>query len=202
MAGDDHEFFEAVKAEKDEGWKRVWFDVIVPETSGATNAALMKKWSVTAGDLMGRLYEEMIGRGKIDLYRDDGGSFAGWLRTYVRGFIRRSNPNAHGEFSLEATAEHDERGEQMPIPVDDKGRGFILHDVWFTTHKCFLDLWNDDPRKAYVMLCRTKLGLSAVETAEFLGISNKDAVDQIFSRAVKAMRAAWPRHDKTKAAGK
>ena len=190
----DHDWWLKLKEGLDPAWKRLWFEVIVPETKLSRNAELMRKYGVTAGDLNGMLFEEMVGEGKFDLYRDDGGSLAGWLRRYVRGYITRANPAAHGEFSLDGTADLNEHGEPMAIPVED--RGLLRSEAWFMTHLCFKDLWNDDPRKAYVLLFKTRFHFSSKEVAMMLDIPNEAAVDQIFSRAVKDMRAAWAYHDK------
>ena len=190
----DHDWWLKLKEGQDPAWKRLWFEVIVPETRLARNAELMRKYDVTAGDLNGQLFEEMVGAGKFDLYRDDGGSLAGWLRRYVRGYITRANPAAHGEFSLEGTADLNEQGEPMAIPVTDIG--VLRGEAWLMTHRCFKDLWNDDPRKAYVLILKTRFHFSSKEVAMMLDISNEAAVDQIFSRAVKDMRAAWVFHDK------
>ena len=190
----DHDWWLKLQAGEDPAWKRLWFEVIVPETRLSRNAELMRKYSVTAGDLNGQLFEEMVGEGKFALYRDDGGSLAGWLRRYVRGYIARANPAAHGEFSLDGTADLDDHGEPMAIPVEDIG--LIRSEAWRMTHRCLKDLWNDDPRKAYVLLFKTRFHFSSKEVADMLDISSDAAVDQIFSRAVKDMRAAWVRHDK------
>ena len=99
------EIFEAVKAGGDEGWKHVWENVIVPEMKSLRSGELARKYCITDGDLMGMLYEEMIGKGKIGLFRNDGGSLWGWMRQYVRGYVMRANPNPHGEFSIEGAAE-------------------------------------------------------------------------------------------------
>ena len=190
----DAEWHELVKAGKDEGWKPVWEKVIVPETKGAKSSELMRKYSLTDGDLMGMLYEEMIGRKKIDLYRGEG-SFAGWLRRYVRGFILNANPNRHGEISIEgAHPDADDGRTEMDLPTED--RKVLMKDVWITTHWCFHDLWQSDPERAYVHLLKTRYHLSSEEVKDFLDISSVANVDQIFSRAVKFMRAAWPKHDR------
>ena len=131
--------------------------------------------------------------GKIELFRNDGGNLWGWMRQYVRGYVTRANPNAHGEFSLEGTAEQDEHGEQMPIPTDDLG--VIRNEVWLMTYRCFKDLWNDDPRKAYVLFLKTRMHLSSAEVAEMLDLTEAN-VDQIFSRSVKQMRENWRKHEK------
>ena len=71
-----------------------------------------------------------------------------------------------------------------------------MKDVWITTHYCFHDLWQSDPERAYVHLLKTRYHLSSEEVKDFLDISSVANVDQIFSRAVKFMRAAWPKHDR------
>ena len=93
---DDAQWCKLVADGEDAGWKLVWEKVVEPESRSMRSAELMKRYSLTAGDLMGMLYNEMIGRGKIALYRGEG-SFQGWLRRYVRGFVLAANPNAHGE---------------------------------------------------------------------------------------------------------
>ncbi len=184
-----------VKAGGDDGWKLVWEHVVEPEMRSTRSAELARKYGVTAGDLMGWLYEDMIGRKKIDNFRNDGGSLWGWMRQYARGYVTRANPAAHGEFSLEATAERDERGEMMPILVE-AGKGIRHNEVWYVTHRCFLALWDDDPVKAYVHILRAKLRLSSEQVKEMLNLSSAAAVDQIFSRAVRDMRAYWVEYDR------
>ena len=189
----DAEWYESVKAGEDAGWKLVWERVIAPEASSMRSAEMMKRYSLTDGDLMGLLYEEMIGRGKIGLFRGEG-SFEGWLKRYVRGYVLNANPNKHGEISLENAHPDDEDGATgMDVPVHD--RKVISKDVWITTHYCFHDLWMDDPERAYVHILKTRFHLSSEEVKDFLEISSAANVDQIFSRAVKFMRAAWPKHD-------
>ena len=63
------------------------------------------------------------------------------------------------------------------------------------THLCFKELWNDDPRKAYVLLLKTRMFLSSAEVAELLDLTEAN-VDQIFSRSVKQMRENWRSHEK------
>ena len=58
----DHEWFELLKQGDDEAWHRVWDEVVEPESKSMRSSEIMKRFSLTAGDLMGTLYEEMIGR--------------------------------------------------------------------------------------------------------------------------------------------
>lgn len=190
----DAEWYELVKAGDDEGWRLVWERVIAPEAKSLRSAEMMQRYSLTDGDLMGMLYEEMIGRGKIELYRGTG-SFEGWLKRYVRGYVLNADPYRHGEISLEgAAAAGDESAAPLDLPMEDKH--IIQKDVWITTHYCFHDLWMNDPEKAYVHILKTRFNLSSEEVRDFLEISSSANVDQIFSRAVKFMRAAWPKHDR------
>lgn len=191
----DHEWYELVKEGGDAGWKPVWEKVVVPESKTPKNAEMMRRFSLTDGDLMGMLYEEMIGRRKIDLYRDDGGSLQGWLRKYVRGYILNADPNRHGEVSLESARRDDDGAPaEMSIPVDDAR--LVRNEAWNMAHLCFKDLWNEDPERAYVMLFKARFHLSSEETKELLDVSSAANVDQMFSRAVKFMRKAWPRWDR------
>lgn len=189
----DREWYESVKAGRDEGWKLVWDRVIAPEAKSMRSAELMQRYSLTDGDLMGMLFDEMIGRKKIELFRGEG-SFEGWLKRYVRGYILNADPNKHGEISLEnAHADAEDGATELEIPVNDKK--VISKDVWITTHYCFHDLWMNDPERAYVHLLKTRFHLSSEEVKNFLDISSVANVDQIFSRAIKFMRSSWPKHD-------
>ena len=182
----DAEWLEAIKAGDDVGWKQVWERVIVPEAHTEKSASLMRKYSITDGDLMGMLYEEMLGRGKISLYRGEG-SLAGWLRTYVRGFIMAANPVKHGEISLEGAHEDAEEGErELVVPTEDNETE--RSEVWRMTNWCFRKLWNEDPVRCYIHVLKTRFFLSSEEIAAMLEVSSAANVDQIFSRSVKFLR--------------
>ena len=186
----DGEWHTLVKDEKDEGWKLVWERVVDPESKSMRSAELMRRYSLTAGDLMGMLYDEMIGRRKIDLYRGEG-SFEGWLRRYVRGFILNADPNPHGEISIEGAHPDAEDGRTvMDIPSDDR-MSRIRGEVWGMTHWCLRKLWNEDPERCYIHVLKTRFFLSSEEIRDFLGVSSAANVDQIFSRSVKFMRESW-----------
>lgn len=191
----DREWYELVKDGKDEGWKLIWERVIEPESLSMRSAEMMKRYSLTAGDLMGMLFDEMIGRRKIDLFRGEG-SFEGWLKRYVRGYVLNADPNRHGEISLENAHPDDEGGATaMDVPVQD-GK-VISKDVWIATHYCFHDLWLADPERALIHILKTRFHLSSEETRDFLDVSSVGNVDQIFSRNVKFLRTAWERHERS-----
>ena len=190
----DREWWQFVKDGKDEGWRPIWERVVEPESRSLRSSELMKRYSLTAGDLMGMLFDEMIGRGKIDLYRGEG-SFEGWLKRYVRGFVLAADPAKHGEISLEnAHPDAEDGATEMTIPVA-AGKDIARHEVWAMTHWCFRDLWNEDPERAYVHLLKTRFHFSSDEVKDFLDVSSVANVDQIFSRNVKFMRKAWLKHD-------
>ena len=190
----DHEWYELVKAGEDAGWKLVWEKVVEPESSSQRSAELMTRYSITAGDLMGMLYEDMLGRRKIDLYRDDGGSFQGWLRTYVRGYILGADPNKHGEMSIEG-AYQCENGESEAMSIPKHDHEVIRREVWQMTLWCFRELWNEDPERCYIHLLKTRFFLTSEEVRDFLDVSSAANVDQIFSRSIKFMRQRYVYHD-------
>ena len=186
----EREWATALGRGEDAAWKRVWENVIVPETRLPKSRDLMNRYSITDGDLMGMLFDEMVGRGKISLYRGEG-SLAGWLRKYVRGFITSANPAKHGEISINAPAGDGEGQKDIDIPTQD--RAAYMREIWNITHKCFVKLWNADPERAYVHLLKTRFFFTSEEVKDFLDISSTANVDQIFSRNIKFMRAAWPK---------
>ena len=149
----------------------------------------MERFSLTAGDLMGMLYDEMIGKGKIDLYRGEG-SFEGWLKRYVRGYVLNADPNKHGEISIEgAHPDAEGEGEVMALPVYD--HEMMRLEAWRMTLYFFRLLWNEDPERCYIHLLKTRFFLSSEEIRDFLDVSSAANVDQIFSRSVKFMRESW-----------
>ena len=188
------EVLEMVKSGSEAGWKYVWENVVLPESRNQRNIDLMRKYGITRGDVMGLLYKEMIGDRKIDRFRNDGGNLWGWMRAFARGYITRANPKAHGELSLDEVREDEDGGTSaMEIPFEDIR--IRRNEVWQMTHGCLKSLWNDDPAKAYVLLFKTRHHLSSEEVRQMLDLPSAAAVDQTFSRAVKAMRAAWVRFE-------
>lgn len=182
----DQEWLVEIKAGSDVGWKAVWERVIAPEAKSSRSAEMMRRFSLTDGDLMGMLYAEMLGRGKIDLFRGEG-SLEGWLKRYVRGFVLNADPNRHGEISVEqAYVGENGESEAMQLPSDD--HEVIRGEVWQMTLWCFRKLWNEDPERCYIHLLKTRFHLSSEETKDFLDVSSASNVDQIFSRSVKFMR--------------
>ncbi len=182
----DSEWLEHLKAGDDLGWRQVWERVIAPEARSLRSAELMKRYSLTDGDLMGMLYEEMLSRGKLVLFRGEG-SLEGWLKRYVRGFVLNANPNKHGEISIEG-AHTDESGEAEAMELPQRDVEVVRSEVWRMTLWCFRKLWNEDPVRCYVHLLKTRFFLKSDEIKEFLDESSAANVDQIFSRSVKFMR--------------
>ncbi len=192
----DNEWYNLVKDGLDEGWKLVWEKVIVPEVRSQKNFEMMRRYSITDGDLMGMLYNDMLSNGKIELYRGEG-SFQGWLRSYVRGYILNANPYKHNELSIEgAQTEHNGSETGLVLPTEDKK--VLRHEAWQLTHYCLRELWNEDPDKAYIHVLKTRFFLSSEEIRDFLEISSAANVDQIFLRSIKFMRERWIKHDSIK----
>lgn len=90
----DHVIWEYLKLQDAEAWKLVWERAVLAEVESYRSATKVRDWGVPAEELMSLLYVEMVGGGKLALYRDDGGSLWGWMRTYVRGYILRAQPDS------------------------------------------------------------------------------------------------------------
>ena len=190
----DSEWLEHIRQGDDIGWRAVWERVVEPESTSQRSAEMMRRFSLDAGDLMGMLYDEMIGRNKIALYRGEG-SLEGWLKRYVRGYVLNADPNRHGEISLEG-AHPDADGESEAMQIGSEDHGQLRHEVWGFTHWIFRKLWDEDPERCYIHLLKTRFFLSSEEIRDFLDVSSAANVDQIFSRSVKFMRQTWAKYDK------
>ena len=197
----DHDIFELLKQQDAGAWTYVWQRVVLAETRSYRNAEIVRRWGLSPEELMGQLYEEMVGRQKLLLYRDDGGSIVGWLRMYVRGYISHANPDRRREVSLDAAGTEDDQSVSFEEKIskemsDAKGRDtspfedpeLRRQEEWALVQRCFGELWRKNPLRAYVHLLKLRLNLSSREIKDMLGISSEANVDQLFSRAVKDMR--------------
>ena len=208
----EHEVYELMKLQDDLAWRLVWEKAVLAEAKSLRSARMAREWGVTPEELMGILYEDMIAKKKIELFRDDGGSLWGWLRQYVRGYIRRANPAARGEVSLEGADEagfgDDEGGTSYTDKIskmlsDAQGRdanpsedpAMRRREEWALVQTRFGDLWKENPLRAYVHLLKLRLNLSSTEIKNMLGISSEANVDQLFSRALKDMRKLKDEHE-------
>lgn len=186
----DHEMFGLLKEQDADAWRLVYEKSVLVEARSLRSSRMAYEAGVTPEELLGILYEEMIGQGKIDLYRDDGSSLFAWLRTYVRGYVYRSVVKRHPEISLDGVSEE---GDEIPIPVEDPARD--RKDEWALVQECFGEMWNENPMRAYVHLLKLRMNLSSTEIMEMLGISSTANVDQIFARAVKDMGKKKVEHE-------
>lgn len=205
----DHVVWEYLKLQDAEAWKLAWERAVLPEAAGFRSGAKARAWGVSAEEIMSLLYLEMVGGGKLALYRDDGGSLWGWMRTYVRGYIHRARPDARLT-SLEGGAEAaDEEGgrafeEKISKQLSDaRGRdaspvedpAVRRRENWELVQKCFADLYRKNPMRAYVHWLRLRMNLSSTDIKGMLGMSSEANVDQTFSRAVKDMRKLKVQHE-------
>ena len=187
----DHEIFGLLKEQDADAWSQVYEKSVLSEARSLRSGRMAREAGITPEELMSMLYEEMIGRGKINLYRDSGGSVFSWLRTYVRGYVYHSVVKRHGEISTDAVSEE---GEEFTIPVEDPARD--RKEQWDMVQTCFGEMWAENPMKAYVHLLKLRMNLSSTDIMRMLGISSTANVDQIFSRAVKDMGRKKVEHER------
>ena len=187
----DREWANALAEGDSLAWERVSRDVVAAELKSPKMKQMLLKYSLTDCDVLGMLFEEMVGRGKISLYRGEG-SLAGWLRKYVKGFVFSADPRKHGELSIDGAPSSGEESGPSTIDIAVDDNRVFRNEVWAITHGCFRKLWAEDPEKAYIHLLKTRFFLTSEEVKEFLDVSSAANVDQIFSRNIKFMREAWP----------
>ena len=204
----DHQVWELLKLQDAAAWRLAWECAVLPEAESFRSGRKAREWGITPEEMMSMLYVEMIGARKIELYRDDGGSLWGWMRTYVRGYIHRAKPNER-EVSIDAPGpdgEEDSRGwdEKISKKVSDsRGREALpdedpavrRREEWALVQKCFGDLWKKNPMRAYVHLLKLRMNLSSTEIKSMLGMTSEANVDQAFSRALKDMQKLKVEHE-------
>ena len=204
----DHVVWEHLKLQDAEAWKLAWERAVLPEAEGFRSGRKAREWGITPEEMMSLLYVEMVGARKLDLYRDDGGSLWGWMRTYVRGYIHRARPDARLT-SIEGAGESGEDEgrsfeEKISMQVSDsRGRDALpgedpavrRREEWELVQKCFADLYRKNPMRAYVHLLKLRMNLSSTEIKSMLGMSSEANVDQTFSRALKDMRKLKVEHE-------
>lgn len=187
----DHEIFGLLKEQDADAWSQVYEKSVLSEARSLRSGRMAREAGITPEELMSMLYEEMIGRGKINLYRDNGGSVFSWLRTYVRGYVYHSVVKRHEEISTDTVSEE---GDEFTIPVEDPARD--RKEQWDMVQTCFGEMWAENPMKAYVHLLKLRMNLSSTDIMRMLGISSTANVDQIFSRAVKDMGRKKVEHER------
>ena len=186
----DHEIFGLLKEQDAEAWRLVYERSVLTEARSLRSGRMAREAGITPEELMSMLYEEMIGREKILLYRDNGGNVFAWLRTYVRGYVYHSVVRTHEELSLDKVSDE---GEEITIPIEDPARG--RKEQWEMVQTCFGEMWAENPMRAYVHLLKLRMNLSSTEIMKLLGISSAANVDQIFARAVKDMGRKKVEHE-------
>ena len=152
----------------------------------------------------------MVGAGKLDNYRC-GGSLVGWLRSYLRGYLARCNPERSRFVSIDERYENEEGesvgslGDEIAFSQSDarsrdayagEDLQVLEHERWNVAQKCFRNLWKGNTMQAYVMLLKLRFHMSSLEIKDRLGITSTANVDQMFSRAVKRMREEKVKYDR------
>ena len=198
-----------LKSEDPGAWRYVLERVIDQEKRSSANNRRRADWNVSLESLLGRLYDEMVGQGKLSYYKGTG-SLIGWLRSYIRGYLSRENPDDGRTVSLDAAGEGEDGevlsplADKIAFDLSEEGRRgayggegdqVLRRERWALARRCFRDLWLGNSMQAYVMLLKTRFQMSSLEIKERLGISSAANVDQMFSRAVKKMQEAKVRHD-------
>lgn len=198
----DVELCALLKDEDQEAWRYVLERVVDQEKRSRFRNLKRQDWGVPLESLLGQLYEEMVGQGKLANYQGRG-SLVGWLRSYLRGYLTRQNPERSRMVSIdEPHSDIDGDGgvtrmEEISFRLsEERSRDayggedlqVLRHERWEVAQKCFRNLWKGNTMQAYVMLLKLRFHMSSLEIKDRLGISSAANVDQMFSRAVKKMR--------------
>lgn len=199
---DDLELCQLLKDEDAEAWQYVLEKVVDQEKRSRSGNLKRHDWGVSLESLIGQLYEEMVGQGKLAAYQGRG-SLIGWLRSYLRGYLSRQNPENGRFLPIDEARQNDEGGDAGTLGdeiafqlSDERSRDsyegedlhVLRHERWEIAQKCFKNLWKGNSMQAYVMLLKLRFHMSSLEIKERLGVSSAANVDQIFARAIKRMK--------------
>ena len=153
-------------------WELVRERSVRMEMNRFRHSRMVRKWHVSENELLSMLFEEMVGRGKLALYRGEGDLY-GWLGKYVVGYIHRTNPSAKRE--TPAGDVHVEVAGACEGELSSRDdRRFV--------ERCFGALWRKNPMRAYVYYLKMGEQLSSLEVRNLLGLSSTANVDQLSSR--------------------
>ena len=206
----DRELAKLLQAEDRGAWNHVLCKLVSQESRSFRQSRKRDDWGVCLEELLGELYEDMIGRRKLWNYKGDG-SLVGWMRSYLRGYLNRKNPNLAKTVDIDGVSNL--AVEEGGLTVGDKiskemSDGTALHayrteDLEVLRHerleiaqRCFADLWKENSVQAYVMLLKVRFQMSSLEIKERLMISSTANVDQLFARAVRKMKELRVKHER------
>lgn len=160
----DRELWELLKEQKPFVWKYVLTVVKEQEEKSLVNSRKRESWGVDLYELLGKLYEDMICNRKLWNYKganeDTPGSLIGWMRSYLRGYLTRLNPdyrNKAMDFDGEVKGKDGEKilsvGDQYAKEMSDGTNLFaykdedlevLKHERLEIAQKCFADLWREN----------------------------------------------------------
>ena len=159
-------------------WALVREKSVRVEMTRFRHSRMVRKWRIAEDELLSMLFEDMVVRGKLALYRGDGDLY-GWLGKYVVGYIHRTNPARCREMPM----------ARMPDEqIADGGHALLCRDRRRFVERCFGALWRKNPLRAYVHYLKLGEGLSSQEIRKMLGLSSDASVDQLYSRFRRELR--------------
>ncbi len=198
----DLELKELLMREDAGAWEYILVKIVDQEKRSQASSRRRHDWGVELETLLGELYEDMIGKGRLANFLGSG-SLVGWMRMYLRGYLSRHNPEDRGYVPIDEV-EEDEEGldsgtleEKIAFNLSESRRRdpyrgedleVLRNEQWDVARKCFRDLWLDNSSQAYIMLLKLRFNMSSEEITNRFGMSSAANVDQLFSRAVKKMK--------------
>lgn len=203
----DLELRDRLLREEGGAWEFILLKVVAQEKRSAAASRRRSDWGVPLETLLGELYEDMVGRRRLENFRGDG-SLVGFLRMYLRGYLSRHNPDARGFVPIDEPTRNDEGAdgptleEKIAFDASESLRKnaymggdlqVLKNEQWAVARECFRELWMRNTMQAYVLLLKTRFHMSSMEIKERFGLSSAANVDQLFSRAVRSMRESRDR---------
>jgi hypothetical protein len=147
----------------------------------------MRDRNVDAGEIWAKLYEYMVGRGKLEVFyrqrSEKPHSLIVWMRFYAIKFIMEYVDPHKNPLTLS-----DEVIENVSI-IDETN----TREAKETLRLSFAELWRQNPMRAYVFLLKSQ-GYPSAEIRNRLGLASANYVDQCSFRAKTDLRGLVMRY--------
>ena len=186
LAADPEAAIQRLKSSDMRFWTKVRDAVIVPYLRKSRYGEMARKKNVDDDEVYGYVYTMMVHNGKLNEIREKN-QLARFLEQYARKYVQmlytvRKRKVVEEPISDDGWAEWERNHVHEILLAEKKAR---QRDCISAAVR---KLWKENPKRAYVLVMKTKNCLSSREVKDFCGFSSELNVNKIFERRKTSMR--------------
>lgn len=186
LAADPESAIQRLKSSDMRFWTKVRDAVIVPYLRKSRYGEMARKKNVDDDEVYGYVYTMMVHNGKLNEIREKN-QLARFLEQYARKYVQMLYAVRKRKVDEEPISEGGwaewERNHVHEILLAEK-KAQQRERISAAVRK----LWKENPKRAYVLVMKTKNCLSSREVKDFCGLSSELNVNKIFERSKTSMR--------------